>query len=814
MRARGPGGVAGWAAAVATLGLGGLLASAAVALPGPSQVWVDGRQLMVRKRQPDGTLMDAAPYAIRGVCWSPASRGTQTTPADPQNAAVRRPEFGAWFQTDIPLLRRMNANTVRLFLDPGFDSTARAVLAELYRHDIMVVLTIDDAVGDTAHVRQAVAFYKDDPALLLWMIGNEWNVNRYYGTAASVLAAAERTQTAAALIHALDAAHPVATSYGDIDIAAAGLELADTERYVNAICPSVDVWGLNIYRGRRFGFLFEQWRGISAKPLFLAEFGPDAYSALSGGVDETAQAVWDLELWHELSRNVAGCTAPGVALGAFVFAWNDEWWKVPPAGSQEAGGYAGPHPDGWANEEYFGLVDIDRQPRQAYRALGAAFAPDYQPQAQPVLFGAQSAGAAAGSQVVFARDGVAFYQAGGGADGGRGFNLAAFDSATGTLLGPVQHFDTWGSRDTGTDMERLVACLDSLPAGALLLVAVADDAGLNQFDSCERLPYAWVERGLAALEQLGSSRLRDYCYRDSWAMVAVKGAGVLEEGLSRTTAVQAQAALDLRAPPCAAGPVAAPVLIFPMADTVAADQVLACRWQAVPGAREYEVQIAADPGFATIVHACTSAADTTCTVAGLAPGRTYWWRGRAIGAAGAAGPSRWSTSASLTVRPADACGATYELPAGWSLISLPCQVPDASLAALFPGVLSLFAYDGGYRRATALAAGRGYWINLPAATVRTVSGCQHPEAALAVDLPAGWSLVGPGHAALAAAGLRAARPFLQSVFGYAAAGGYQLADTLAPGRGYWVNLSAAGRLELGSAAAPSARPAASPPDAP
>src|SRR5438128_1050792 len=41
--------------------------------PGPSLVSVSGRQLLVRKRNLDGSLGPESAYIIRGVNWSPAS---------------------------------------------------------------------------------------------------------------------------------------------------------------------------------------------------------------------------------------------------------------------------------------------------------------------------------------------------------------------------------------------------------------------------------------------------------------------------------------------------------------------------------------------------------------------------------------------------------------------------------------------------------------------------------------------------------------------------------------------------------------------
>jgi hypothetical protein len=56
-----------------------------------------------------------------------------------------------------------------------------------------------------------------------------------------------------------------------------------------------------------------------------------------------------------------------------------------------------------------------------------------------------------------------------------------------------------------------------------VLIAVGDEAGLNQFDSCTLLPYAWVTSGIQKLQSLGSTRIASYCYRSSWAMIATIG---------------------------------------------------------------------------------------------------------------------------------------------------------------------------------------------------------------------------------------------------------------------------------------------------
>ncbi len=513
-----------------------------VALPGsvvaaPSQVTVSGHQLIVRKRLADGTLAPAALYVIRGIVWSPASDSTNTSPSDPDNAAVRRAEFTKWVNVDAPLLGTMNVNTVRLMIDPGADATGTAVLDALYAYGIMVIMTVDDAVNNLTRVDRIVRYYKDHPAVLMWSLGNEWNINLYYGVATTVQDAAQRTQTAASLIKSIDSGHPVATSYGDIDIASSGRRLADTRHYVNDVCSSVDVWGLNIYRGNSFGTLFTEWASIASRPMFLGELGTDAFrsagSTAVGSVDATMQADWDLPLWDEIVGNLSATVPEAVALGGTVFEFNDEWWKVPPAGSQESGGFGGAHPDGFANEEYFGVVDISRGQRAVCAALTTAFDPSYQP-ALTHSYRVISRGALAaeypsqyGTAWVF-QDGAKLYSATGGGGGGRGFNVAVIDPGTGTLWQPVQHFDTWATRDTGSMLCTMSTFIDSVPNGMLLAMGVADEGGLTQFppNACQFLSHGCLAGFLQRLAALGSQQISNYCYWDSWVFAAVKGEGV------------------------------------------------------------------------------------------------------------------------------------------------------------------------------------------------------------------------------------------------------------------------------------------------
>jgi hypothetical protein len=198
------------------------------------------------------------------------------------------------------------------------------------------------------------------------------------------------------------------------------------------------------------------------------------------------------------------------------------------------------------NEEYFGVVDIARQPHQVYNTLKTAFDSANLPPPPATTLRAVSAGWTSGNFAQFYRDDNLFYFGTGGAGGGRGFSVAAIDLCTGELLQPVQTFDTWGTRNTGVAMNAMISFLNGLPTGTLVLIAVCDEAGLTVFDGCTHLPHPWVEAGYQALEALGSTQIRNYCYRDSWAMVSIKGEGqAREEQLGHAAQVSAQTTIPV-----------------------------------------------------------------------------------------------------------------------------------------------------------------------------------------------------------------------------------------------------------------------------
>ncbi len=130
-------------------------------------------------------------------------------------------------------------------------------------------------------------------------------------------------------------------------------------------------------------------------------------------------------------------------------------------------------------------------------------------------------------------DRTLFSTAGGGA--GRGISVLAVDAATG-VFGPVRSFDTWGDE---TAADRLVASLQGLPAGTVVLFAVADDGSLL-------LPPA-ARAAIAAM--FGSKWIESLAYQQAWSMIARKGASIpLAEGLSSETQVLLERVLTFPQP--------------------------------------------------------------------------------------------------------------------------------------------------------------------------------------------------------------------------------------------------------------------------
>jgi beta-glucuronidase len=285
---------------------------------------------------------------------------------------------------DFALIRDMGVNTLRLYHTDHKPAVAKTILRRLHAdHGFMVMM--GDFVGmytigsgakweagtdylDKAQrqrmfegVKAMVKEYKDEPYLLMWVLGNENNYGGVHGIVGGVGNAGRHPHEyyrflneLATWIHAEDPHHPVAIGNGD----ALFLDIIATE------APAIDIFGANAYRGwqgvgRSF---FEDVRQWLDKPTLITEYGCPAYQRdVSRDRAELDQAMYHFGNWVDIADNLAGRGA-GNALGGIIFEWSDEWWKAgqPPRFSptvqETVPNWAGPYPGGFMFEEWLGLV--------------------------------------------------------------------------------------------------------------------------------------------------------------------------------------------------------------------------------------------------------------------------------------------------------------------------------------------------------------------------------------------------------------------------------------------------------------------------
>lgn len=304
-------------------------------------VTVSGRQI----------LLNGAPLIARGVCYQPTPIGQNPSQAPPWGDYCSL-AYRSIYERDLPNLRRMGANVLRVY---SWDHAASHTdfLNKAYnggRDPIYVLLNRWIDPGSDWSNPSVVEAIKNDyralaanvgshPAVLGFIIGNELNrangANTNFWNAIHSIAAALKTAAPNRLV-------TTSTAEGISEIA-----------QINSRMTSLDAWSVQSYRGGSFGNLFSTYQFASAKPLLITEFGIDAFDNRTGQpFANNGLAVADAlqNLWREIRLNQA------IVSGGCLFSYSDEWWKT--AGAPDAhdpGGQASPFPDGFSNEEWYGI---------------------------------------------------------------------------------------------------------------------------------------------------------------------------------------------------------------------------------------------------------------------------------------------------------------------------------------------------------------------------------------------------------------------------------------------------------------------------
>jgi len=270
---------------------------------------------------------------------------------------------------DFKLMQEMGVNTIRLYHHPL--KVDKEILRDMYAtYGIRVIM--GDFLGKYAigsgaswnpgtdynneeqkksmmdSVLAMVSEHKDEPYILFWLLGNE-NVYGYGCNADKDPEAFYKfANEVAKAIKTIDPEHPVAIGNGDI------LHLDKFGK----LCPDIDIFGTNAYRGNfGFGSLWKQVKGEAGKPAFITEYGCPAF-AKGKTLDEAEelQAEYHKGSWEDIENNMAFSIGSGNSLGGVVFEWLDEWWKAyEPFTHDTKTLWGGPFPDGYMHEEWLGI---------------------------------------------------------------------------------------------------------------------------------------------------------------------------------------------------------------------------------------------------------------------------------------------------------------------------------------------------------------------------------------------------------------------------------------------------------------------------
>ncbi len=334
------------------------------------------------------------PFMIKGVTYAPTKVGQSPDKGtvenwmfqDADNDGLIDSPYESWVDKnhnnekdadepsvgDFQLMKEMGVNTLRIYHN-DYKQVNKALLRDLYeRFGVMIIVGnfigkytlgsgADWATGTDyenplhranmmKNIEEMVMEFKDEPYLLMWLLGNENN----YGVASNGDKKPEAyfrfANDVAKRIKELDPTRPVALCNGDV------LFLD----YFSKYAPDVDAFGVNMYRGDYgFGSFWDEVKGSADKPAFITEYGAPGYSKFASEAEaEEEQALYHRGSWLDIMANSAGyADGDGNAVGGIAFEWLDEWWKnYEPTKHDIKADVIGPFAGGYYFEEWFGLI--------------------------------------------------------------------------------------------------------------------------------------------------------------------------------------------------------------------------------------------------------------------------------------------------------------------------------------------------------------------------------------------------------------------------------------------------------------------------
>lgn len=234
-------------------------------------------------------------------------------------------EFG-----NVAALAKHNANSFRTWRTDNGKKSAKEVLDEAQEHGLMVSMGIEmererhgfdyndeESVQDQMErIKKEVLEIKDHPALLIWVIGNELNLNY---TNPKVW---DAVNDISKMIHELDPNHPTTTTL-------AGISQKEIT-YINERCKDLDILSVQMYGDlpdvpkliREYS-----WNG----PYMVTEWGATGHwevpkTSWGAPLEENST----LKAANYLERYRGGIAADSLqCIGSYVFLWGNKQERTP-----------------------------------------------------------------------------------------------------------------------------------------------------------------------------------------------------------------------------------------------------------------------------------------------------------------------------------------------------------------------------------------------------------------------------------------------------------------------------------------------------
>jgi beta-glucuronidase len=366
-------------------------------------------------------IVDGNPYYIKGVVFSPVVIGESPGENsmrdwmyyDEDKNGKNDIAYDVWIdrnknnkrdQGEIPvgdfrILKDMGCNTIRIYHVPSdnpilgdiyrksesfrlqYDHPVnKAILREMYnKYGIRAIMgnfmgswtvgsgtTWDQGCDYTdpvqrenikKTVRAMVEDNKDEPYVLMWLLGNENNIATWSRCNASDHMKDYLTlvNECAKLIKQIDPDHLVGICEGF-----RGSHLPLYREYL----PDIDIIGFNSYMGKwGFATMWKQVKRDFDRPVFLTEYGIFSYNK-NKGEDEDMQLEYHEGCYKDMENNRAGANPPapkkssGNCVGGCIFDYLDRWYMDGSPYEHNPGTRYWDSPDRTDHEEYFGITSM------------------------------------------------------------------------------------------------------------------------------------------------------------------------------------------------------------------------------------------------------------------------------------------------------------------------------------------------------------------------------------------------------------------------------------------------------------------------